>query len=44
MAQIVNSWCVLAVRDLRVSTSYYVDILGFKRDPIEADGWEFRHS
>jgi uncharacterized glyoxalase superfamily protein PhnB len=41
VAQIVNSWCVLAVRDLRVSTSYYVDILGFKRDPIEADGWSF---
>ena len=41
MAQIVNSRCVLAVRDLRVSTSYYVDVLGFSKDPIAAAGWSF---
>ncbi|GAC1434817.1 MAG: hypothetical protein NVS1B11_22610 [Terriglobales bacterium] len=41
MAQIVNSRCVLAVRDLRVSTSYYVDVLGFSKDPIHAEGWSF---
>lgn len=41
MAQIINSRCVLAVRDLRVSTSYYVDILGFRKDPIDAAGWSF---
>jgi uncharacterized glyoxalase superfamily protein PhnB len=32
---------VLAVRDLAVSTRYYVDVLGFQREPIEADGWSF---
>src|SRR5262244_4012713 len=36
MAQIVNSRCVLAVRDLEVSTKYYVDVLGFRKDPIDA--------
>ena len=41
MARIVNSRCVLAVRDLAVSTRYYMDVLGFSRDPIEAEGWSF---
>jgi catechol 2,3-dioxygenase-like lactoylglutathione lyase family enzyme len=41
VAQIVNSRCVLAVRDLDVSTRYYVDVLGFRRDPIDAEGWSF---
>jgi uncharacterized glyoxalase superfamily protein PhnB len=41
VAQIVNSRCVLAVRDLKVSTRYYVDVLGFSKDPIDADGWSF---
>ena len=41
MAQIINSWCVLAVRDLLVSTAYYVDVLGFTREPIDAPGWSF---
>lgn len=41
MAQIVNSRCALAVRDLEVSTRYYVDILGFRKDPINAAGWSF---
>ena len=41
MAIIVDSRCVLAVRDLEVSTRYYVDILGFAKDPIDADGWSF---
>ncbi len=31
MAQIVNSRCVLAVRNLEVSTRYYMDVLGFQR-------------
>jgi catechol-2,3-dioxygenase len=39
MAQILNSRCVLAVRDLDVSTHYYMDVLGFTKDPIEAEGW-----
>jgi len=41
MAQIVNSRCVLAVRDLQVSTQYYMEVLGFKKDPIDAAGWSF---
>ena len=41
MARIANSRCVLAVRDLAVSTRYYIDVLGFQRDPIDADGWSF---
>ena len=41
MAQIVNFRCVLAVRNLEVSTRYYVDTRGFQRDPIHADGWSF---
>ena len=41
MARIVNSRCVLAVRDLKISTAYYVDVLGFSRDPIDAEGWSF---
>lgn len=41
MAQIVNSRCVLAVRDLEVSTRYYIDVLGFGKDPVNAPGWSF---
>ena len=41
MGQIVNSRCVLAVCDLDVSTRYYVDVLGFTKDPIHAPGWSF---
>ena len=41
MAKIVNSRCVLAVRDLAISTRYYVDVLGFQKDPIDAEGWSF---
>jgi len=41
MARITGSRCVLAVRDLAVSTSYYSDVLGFRRDPIDAPGWGF---
>ena len=41
MAQIVNSWCVLAVRDLDLSTRYYVDVLGFRKEPIDGPGWSF---
>jgi uncharacterized glyoxalase superfamily protein PhnB len=41
MARIVNSRCVLAVRDLKASTTYYTDVLGFSRDPIDAEGWSF---
>ena len=32
---------MLAVRDLEISTRYYIDVLGFKRDPIDGEGWSF---
>jgi uncharacterized glyoxalase superfamily protein PhnB len=41
MPRILGSRCVLAVRDLKASTQYYTHVLGFDRDPIEADGWSF---
>jgi uncharacterized glyoxalase superfamily protein PhnB len=41
MARIENSRCVLAVRDLKVSARYYMNILGFSEDPIHAEGWSF---
>jgi uncharacterized glyoxalase superfamily protein PhnB len=41
MAKITQSRCVLAVRDLEVSTRYYMDVLGFRKDPIDAEGWSF---
>ncbi len=41
MAKIVNFRCVLAVRNLEASTRYYIDVLGFQKDPIDAEGWSF---
>ena len=38
MAQIINSRCVLAVRDLKV---FDIDVLGFRKDPFNAPGWSF---
>ncbi len=42
MYQITDIRCVLAVRDLAVSTQFYIDVLGFKRDFGDgSDGWSF---
>ena len=42
MHRIVDSRCVLAVRDLEKSTRFYVDVLGFRRDFGDgSDGWSF---
>jgi uncharacterized glyoxalase superfamily protein PhnB len=42
MATLLNSRCVLAVRDLASATRFYIGILGFKRDfGDESDGWSF---
>lgn len=42
MTRIVDSRCVLAVRDLEASTRFYVDVLGFQRDFGDgSDGWSF---
>lgn len=41
MPRITASRCVLAVRDLAVSTDFYTRVLGFQRDPVDAPGWSF---
>ena len=42
MSRIVDSRCVLAVRDLPTSTRFYLDVLGFTRDFGDgSDGWSF---
>ena len=42
MASMVDSRCVLAVRDLRTSTNFYMNVLGFHRDFGDgSDGWSF---
>jgi catechol 2,3-dioxygenase-like lactoylglutathione lyase family enzyme len=41
MSSIEATTFVLAVRDLKKSTEFYVDVLGFERDPIRVDGWSF---
>lgn len=38
--KIVHTRHVLAVKDLRIETDYYIDKLGFTRD-FTAPGWEF---
>jgi uncharacterized glyoxalase superfamily protein PhnB len=42
MHRIVDSRCVLAVRDLRASTRFYVEVLGFQHDFGDGSGgWSF---
>jgi uncharacterized glyoxalase superfamily protein PhnB len=42
MPRIVDSRCVLAVRNLKESTRFYMDVLGFRRDFGDgSDGWSF---
>ena len=42
MQRIVDSRSVLAVRDLRASTRFYIDVLGFQKDFGDDDGgWSF---
>lgn len=38
--KIVHTRHVLAVKDLKIETDYYIDKLGFERD-FTAPGWEF---
>lgn len=40
-ARINGSRLVLAVRDLKKSTAYWANVLGFEREPIDAEGWSF---
>jgi uncharacterized glyoxalase superfamily protein PhnB len=41
MSHIINSRCVLAVQNLKTSTEFYTSVLGFQRDPVDAEGWSF---
>ena len=42
MHRIVDSRCALAVRNLKESTQFYIDVLGFRRDFGDgSDGWSF---
>jgi uncharacterized glyoxalase superfamily protein PhnB len=41
MTTLVEPRSVLAVRDLSASTRYYIEVLGFTLDPIDAPGWSF---
>lgn len=42
MSTILGARSVLAVRDLQVSTRFYMDVLGFQRDFGDGgDGWSF---
>ena len=38
--KVIHTRHVLAVKDLKIESEYYVDKLGFKRD-FTAPGWEF---
>ena len=41
MPRVLQTRSVLAVGNLATATDYYVNVLGFSRDPIDADGWSF---
>ena len=42
MTTVIHPRSVLAVRDLAVSTRFYIDVLGFQRDFGDgSDGWSF---
>ena len=41
MPRIIDSRSVLAVQDLKTSAQFYTEVLGFRRDPVDAKGWSF---
>ena len=41
MAHIIDSRLVLAVRELELSTRFYVEVLGFTPHLVDAAGWSF---
>jgi predicted enzyme related to lactoylglutathione lyase len=41
MTRFVDARHVLAVWDLDASTQYYTEVLGFRRDPVDAKRWSF---
>ena len=38
---VLRARSVLAVQDLARATRFYVDVLGFRSDPISSPGWSF---
>jgi catechol 2,3-dioxygenase-like lactoylglutathione lyase family enzyme len=38
---VLDSRCVLAVQNLDTSTRFYIEVLGFQLDPVDAKGWSF---
>lgn len=41
MSTILRARSVLAVQDLTRSARFYLEVLGFVEDPIQAPGWRF---
>jgi predicted enzyme related to lactoylglutathione lyase len=41
VSRVLGSRSVLAVQDLARSTRFYVEVLGFQLDPVDAKGWSF---
>ena len=41
MTHVLDSRSVLAVQNLDSSTRFYIDVLGFQLDPVDAKGWSF---
>jgi len=41
MSRVLDSRCVLAVHELDISTRFYIEVLGFQLDPVDAKGWSF---
>ena len=41
MPHFVDLRCVLAVQDLARSAKFYIEVLGFRQDPVDAKGWSF---
>jgi predicted enzyme related to lactoylglutathione lyase len=41
VSRVLDSRSVLAVRDLNISTRFYIEVLGFQLDPVDAKGWSF---
>jgi len=41
VSRVLDSRSVLAVQDLAKSTRFYIEVLGFQLDPVDAKGWSF---
>jgi len=41
VSRVLDSRSVLAVQDLAGSTRFYIEVLGFQLDPVDAKGWSF---